>query len=71
MPCNSSKDPEVLKTWLLNHFEKPYPSPAEKAELAKQSGYSKKQVSGTYLYSAVIIIHRSVNGLHQMFFHPD
>ena len=40
-----SKDPDVLREWLFNHFEKPYPTPAEKAKLAKLSGYTKKQVS--------------------------
>lgn len=43
------KDPEVLRRWLFSHFEKPYPTPEEKEELANQSGYTKKQVRPTDL----------------------
>lgn len=39
------KDPEPLRKWLFSHFEKPYPTPVEKANLAELSGYTKKQVS--------------------------
>lgn len=46
------KDAEVLRKWLFSHFEKPYPTPAEKANLAKLSGYTKKQVSN-YLFSSL------------------
>ena len=38
------KDPEVLRAWLFSHFENPYPTPSDKEELAKQSGYTQKQV---------------------------
>ena len=39
------KDPEVLREWLFENFENPYPTSEDKARLADLSGYTKKQVS--------------------------
>ena len=47
------KDPEVLRRWLFDHFESPYPTPADKEELARQSGYTPKQVSNWFINARV------------------
>ena len=47
------KDPDVLRTWLHEHFDNPYPTSAEKDKLAEQSGYTKKQVTNWFINARV------------------
>jgi len=43
----------VLKKWIVDHFDAPWPSNAEKRALAKQSGLSLSQVSNFFINARV------------------
>lgn len=42
MPNFKKKQVSVLKAWLLNHMENPYPGNSDKDVLSKESGLSRK-----------------------------
>lgn len=40
---------QILNTWLLSHLQNPYPTPAEKNELLRQTGLTKIQLSNWFI----------------------
>jgi hypothetical protein len=42
MPNFTPKQVKILKSWFEKHTKYPYPSYAEKSDLSKQTGLSKK-----------------------------
>ncbi|SMN18985.1 similar to Saccharomyces cerevisiae YGL096W TOS8 Homeodomain-containing protein and putative transcription factor found associated with chromatin [Maudiozyma saulgeensis] len=40
---------KILNHWLVNHLNNPYPTPAEKNELLKQTGLTKIQLSNWFI----------------------
>jgi hypothetical protein len=48
MPNFPKRAVVVLKNWLYDHMENPYPTDKEKVQLSKDSGLSKRQIQNWF-----------------------
>ena len=44
---------DVLKRWIVEHFDAPWPTPMEKRRLAEQTGFSVAQISNFFINARV------------------
>ncbi|KAG1368544.1 BEL1-like homeodomain protein 4 [Cocos nucifera] len=55
----------VLRAWLFEHFLHPYPSDADKQQLARQTGLSRNQVSNWFINARVRLWKPMVEEIYQ------
>ncbi|KAG1348164.1 BEL1-like homeodomain protein 4 [Cocos nucifera] len=55
----------VLRAWLFEHFLHPYPSDADKQQLARQAGLSRNQVSNWFINARVRLWKPMVEEMYQ------
>lgn len=48
MPNFAKRSVQILKNWLNNHIDNPYPTHKEKESLSKESGLSKRQIQNWF-----------------------
>ena len=57
MPNFPKRSVGILKNWLNNHIENPYPTYKEKDALSRESGLSKRQIQNWFTNARKVLIH--------------